>query len=77
MVNSTGIMGQLDNGSPVSSNHQKVNGGGYNPYTGGSGGSISQATPTGPLNGSDTLANLADLIGKQSGLSWFWQPTPQ
>ena len=71
MVNSTGIMGQLENGSPVSSNHQKVNGGGYNPYTGVSGGSISQATPTGPLNGSDTLANLADLLGNNPGFPDF------
>ena len=72
MVNSTGIMGQLENGSPVSSNHQGVNGGGYNPYTGGSGGSIPQATPTGPLNGgSDTLANLADLMGNNPGFPGF------
>ena len=81
MVNSTGIMGQLNNGSPsignavttspVSSNH----GAGANPYTTG----MQLPKQPGPMRtmvppGADTLLNLADLMGNNPGFPGFGGP---
>ena len=81
MVNSTGIMGQLNNGSPsignavttspVSSNH----GAGANPYTTG----MQLPEQPGPMRtmvppGADTLLNLADLMGNNPGFPGFGGP---
>ena len=80
MVNSTGIMGQLNNGSPsisnevttslVSSNH----GAGANPYT--TGMQLPEQQAPAPMRamvppGADTIRNLADLMGNNPGFPGF------